>query len=256
VAILLLLVGTGAGVARAADDGPVRPAVESEFLQLANAERAAHGLAPLSPAADIVAVARDHAMRMARAEQIFHNPRLTVEVDDWEIVGENVGTGPGTAEIHRALMASPTHRAQLLKPQYTDAGFGVVERDSRLYLTQVFRLPMATATVDPAPPEPVSVPEPAPAPVAERAEEEPVVVVEVEDRRAEPVALFDAAVLDGSVSRDVTLAAHRIDASPVVAVSAVPDLPAPAPLAASLAALLIALVVGAQGLAARRLGLV
>jgi hypothetical protein len=40
-----------------------------------------------------------------------------------------------------------------------------------------------------------------------------------------------------------------------VAVGAVPELPQPAPLLASVAALLVALVVGAQGLVVRRLGL-
>jgi hypothetical protein len=46
--------------------------------------------------------------------------------DGWTQLGENVGVGPGAAEVHAALMASTSHRTTMLDGRYDYVGIGVV----------------------------------------------------------------------------------------------------------------------------------
>ena len=102
--------------------GPDAPgADESGFTASVNGERSGRGLPTLTSAADLVAVARRHAARMAAEQRLHHNPNLTAEVQGWQKVGENVGVGPDTASVHGAFMGSSTHRAQILDAGYTRA---------------------------------------------------------------------------------------------------------------------------------------
>lgn len=107
------------------------------------AERRAHGLAPLSDDARLVAMAERHTERMVAAGAIFHNEHLSGELNghtrDWTVVGENVGAGPSIEEIHDALMASASHRANILEDEYNAVGIATIRvEDGRLYVTQVF----------------------------------------------------------------------------------------------------------------------
>ena len=103
--------------ARAADAG-----AEQAFVAAVNRERAAAGLPALAVAGDLVAVARRHAVRMADAADLHHNPNLTGEVGGWQKVGENVGRGPSVEAVQDAFMASPGHRANVLSPDWTAMG--------------------------------------------------------------------------------------------------------------------------------------
>lgn len=154
LAVLVALVVTllAPGTARAADAD-----AEHAFVAAVNQERAAAGLAAVSVAADLVGVARQHAVVMADGQDLHHNPNLTTQVSGWQKVGENVGKGPSVAPIQQAFMESPAHRANVLDPDWTEIGVGVEARDGRLWVVEVFRQPEAAAA--PAPP-----PEPAPAP--------------------------------------------------------------------------------------------
>jgi len=76
--------------ASAADAG-----AEGDFVSRINAARSAAGLAPLSVASDLVAVARSHSGDMAAKNTLFHNPNLATEVTNWVEVGENVGAAVG-----------------------------------------------------------------------------------------------------------------------------------------------------------------
>jgi uncharacterized protein YkwD len=150
VHLIATVVAVGATVvalalpASAADAG-----AEGDFVSRINAARSAAGLAPLSVAPDLVAVARAHSSDMAAKNTLFHNPNLATDVTNWVAIGENVGVGGTVAAIHDAFMASPAHRANILKSTYTQVGVGVVAAGGNLWVTEVFRTP-ATASAAPA----------------------------------------------------------------------------------------------------------
>ena len=131
----------------------------STFEARINAERQAAGLPGYAVAADLQALACRHAQRMADRHDYFHNPNLGSEVGGWSMLGENVGFGPTVDDLHRALMASPSHRANILRRDFTQVGVGTVRgTDGQLYVVQVFRLPSsaAPAPVAPAPAQPTA----------------------------------------------------------------------------------------------------
>ena len=114
---------------------------EVRFVDSLNVERANRGLARLKVASDLTEVARQHSAVMARGEHLHHNPNLAGDVTRWQRLAENVGRGPSVASLHRALMDSPGHRANILDDRVTEIGVGVVVRGSTIWVTQVFRLP-------------------------------------------------------------------------------------------------------------------
>lgn len=172
VALLALLATLVApGTARAADAN-----AEAAFVAAVNQERAAAGLPALAVAEDLVAVARRHAVVMADAEHLHHNPDLAGQVGGWQKVGENVGRGPSVAPIQEAFMASPAHRANVLDPEWTEVGLGVEARDGRLWVVEVFRQPAAAVAppaVEPAAAPEATEPESARPAATEATEEEP-----------------------------------------------------------------------------------
>lgn len=112
---------------------------ESRLVSLVNAERADRGLAKLSIASDLMAVAHRHSAEMASRRSIFHNSSLTSDVRGWRAIGENVGRGPTVSAVHRAFMGSSSHRAHVLSGRYKQIGTGVVKgSDGYLYVTEVF----------------------------------------------------------------------------------------------------------------------
>ena len=133
-ALLLGVLGTTG--ATAADDEA------AAFVARANAARQAGGLRAYVVRSDLAAVAAKHSARMAEKNSLYHNPNLGSEVDGWQIVGENVGTGGTVDAIHQAFMDSQKHRANILAADYTEIGVATVT-DERgvLWVTQVFRLP-------------------------------------------------------------------------------------------------------------------
>jgi len=118
---------------------------ENGFTSRINAERSQRGLRSLSWSEELAGVARRHAQRMANEDHLYHNPNLRNEVDNWEVLGENVGYGPGVDDLHQAFMNSSSHRANILDPVYTQVGVGTVWRDGTLWVTQVFRKPMSAS---------------------------------------------------------------------------------------------------------------
>jgi uncharacterized protein YkwD len=120
--------------------------VESTFVGKLNHARAARGVHRLTVRSHLVTVARAQALRMASRGVLYHNPRLTSEVRNWRWVGENVGYGPDAATVHVAFMNSPGHRANLLDRDYTEVGVGVVVRNGRVWVAEVFRRPLRAIT--------------------------------------------------------------------------------------------------------------
>lgn len=139
-----------------AADGDEAPAdlaaAERELLALVNADRARKGTPALQWDDRLADVARAHAVDMAAEGRVAHvSPRTGAPADRVSKAGlrpvlaaENVGTGPTVAAIHRAMMASPVHRVNVLDPGFVTAGFGLAKGRARegtaapLYATQLF----------------------------------------------------------------------------------------------------------------------
>lgn len=123
-------------VASAAVD-PVN--AENQFVDLINDERTSRGLKPLAVQSDLVAGARYQADAIRDAGRLYHNPDLASVVDSgWMKLGENVGYGGTVAGLHAAFMNSPSHRANVLDPNYTHVGLGVVVEGDKIWMAQVF----------------------------------------------------------------------------------------------------------------------
>lgn len=116
---------------------------ESGFVSRINAERSQRSLRTLVWSEELAQVARRHSQRMANEDHLHHNPNLRYEVGNWEVLGENVGYGPGVGDLHQAFMNSQSHRANILDSVYTQVGVGTVWRDGTLWVTQVFRKPQS-----------------------------------------------------------------------------------------------------------------
>ncbi len=159
-ALALLAFGLGAalvltlGVTRAAPDTPGADRdAASTMISLVNAERDAHGLPPLQPAEDVAAVAEHWSQQMADDGHLRHNPDYGDQICCWMRLTENVAFSdphrlwrPGdpveriTAELHEALLGSPTHRVNILDDEVDEIGIGVhVHDDGSVWITQNFR---------------------------------------------------------------------------------------------------------------------
>lgn len=142
VATFLTLSGTVAPPASADS------ATEAAFVAKIYTERHSRHLRGLTVRSDLVLVARGHSAKMARANRLYHNPYLTTQVKNWRWVGENVGVGPSVDALHKAFMASPGHRANILDTDYTEVGIGTVVVGGKMWVTEVFRTPMNTTTTE------------------------------------------------------------------------------------------------------------
>ncbi len=131
-------------VAAPAAEAAIDSVREADFIALVNIERAKNDLPALTPVSDIREVARTHSVTMAQESRLHHNPTFSQEITNWQVVGENVGRGPSVESLHRALMNSEGHRANILHERYTQIGVGVEVRDGQVWVTQNFRRPMGT----------------------------------------------------------------------------------------------------------------
>ena len=138
-----------------------------DLLALTNADRSRNGLTPLTIASDLQVYAQGWAEAMMRAGQLSHSADLAV-LSNGRLVGENVGQGPALTDIESAFMASPPHRANILEPDYSEVGVGVVwDGADYFYVAVIFRQATTAASPPPAPAEPKpapAAPEPEPAP--------------------------------------------------------------------------------------------
>lgn len=104
------------------------------LLELTNRDRAHAGLAALSRNERLERVARAHSLDMQANNFIGHTSKTTGDAADrvqragirTTLVLENIGRGYSPDEVHRGLMDSPGHRANVLAPEATDVGIGVV----------------------------------------------------------------------------------------------------------------------------------
>ena len=121
-----------------ATQATANPSMDLEFVALLNAERVAAGLNELVPYDDLVDDAAIHTSEMLARGDIYHSSDLTKFTTGWQTIGENVGYGPNVEKLHKAFMASPTHRANILG-DYDRVGIASeVDSNGRIYVTVLF----------------------------------------------------------------------------------------------------------------------
>ncbi len=130
-------------------DGRDVESVRRELLDLLNETRRTANLRELREHAAIREVALAHSRDMAEHDFIGHtSPRSGSAVDRVRgaslpsgLVLENIGRGYSAQEIHRGLLESPGHRANLVNPDVTHVGIGIVAQPegprSAFIVTQV-----------------------------------------------------------------------------------------------------------------------
>jgi uncharacterized protein YkwD len=123
---------------------------QERLLALINADRKHAGLPELTHNDALARVARAHDVDMQTHGFIGHTSKTTGDAADrvkragirTPLVLENIGRGYSPDEVHRGLMDSPGHRANVLSAEATDVGIGVLlvpEDDRNAYLvTEVF----------------------------------------------------------------------------------------------------------------------
>jgi uncharacterized protein YkwD len=67
------------------------------------------------------------ARELARCQCLKHRPGPYGAPAGWCAAAENVGRGWSLAQVHRAFLGSPPHRANMLTPRFTHVGTGVVQ---------------------------------------------------------------------------------------------------------------------------------
>jgi hypothetical protein len=112
---------------------------QQHTMDLVNANRTEAGVVTLLPRSDAIAKAQAWAEHMAAQGAISHSSVADGMIDDWKMLGENVGVGPSMDAVEAAFMASPVHRSNILDPRFNSLGTGVaVGADGRTYVVQVF----------------------------------------------------------------------------------------------------------------------
>ncbi len=126
------------------------PAAERQMFDLVNEERVNVGLKPLEWDDRAVPVARAHSEEMFRLKYFSHQSpvngspfdRIKAAGITYSRAGENLAYAQSVTIAHRGLMQSQGHRENILRPEFTRIGIGVI--NAGLYgrmFTQVFVTP-------------------------------------------------------------------------------------------------------------------
>jgi len=131
--VLALLAAGLVALAVAAAPAGARPTTgkASSLLAAINGTRAAHGLAPVRIDGRLTRVARAHSVAMLRSNSFSHGSfaaRMRASGARGPVFGENLawGTAATPEWIVGQWLASPAHRANLLRPGFRRIGLGIV----------------------------------------------------------------------------------------------------------------------------------
>jgi uncharacterized YkwD family protein len=123
-------------------------AMENEMLRLVNDERAKAGLKPLESAPDLARVARMKSQDMVDNGYFSHqsptygSPFEMIRDNgiSYRAAGENIAMNGSVLKAHQALMNSDGHRANILNPNFTHIGIGIVQNNGKagIMVTQLF----------------------------------------------------------------------------------------------------------------------
>jgi uncharacterized protein YkwD len=115
----------------------------AQLMALANEARAATGAAPLRWDNALAEAARKHCLRMAVEGPIAHRYPGELDLSEragfagvhFDLVEENVATGPTPLVIHDEWMHSTGHRENMLNPEVDRVGIAVIASKGVLYAT-------------------------------------------------------------------------------------------------------------------------
>jgi uncharacterized protein YkwD len=117
-------------------------ALETKLLELINHERTNNGLPALKSQSQLAVAARKHSADMACNNYISHTgsdgstskERIEREGYQWSWAGENIAGGFTTPEnVMQLWMNSAPHKANILSPNYVEAGVGYAYSGSSAY---------------------------------------------------------------------------------------------------------------------------
>jgi len=119
---------------------------EAELLALMNLERKRAGVPPLTVDPRLVEVARTHSREMLALGYFEHvspvagapEVRLKTAGIYANRSGENIAYAPSVTDAHAGLMASDSHRRNILDPLFNRVGLGVVTGSAGTMVTQQF----------------------------------------------------------------------------------------------------------------------
>ena len=122
---------------------------ETLLFRLANCERQARGLDALSCDERLVWAGRHHSRDMYERGYFSHvspeglepGARLEALGIAWRASAENLAQAPTMAHTHSGWMESPGHRENILRPQMTHLGVGVVKTPEGYLMTALFATP-------------------------------------------------------------------------------------------------------------------
>jgi hypothetical protein len=115
-------------------------AAERTLARSMNRARAGRGISKLRFDIHLGRVARKHTLEMIDHREPFHTAPIALgrRITRWSSLGENVGRGLTPRVLHRAFMASPTHRANILNPLFQYVGVGTKRHGGKLWVTVNF----------------------------------------------------------------------------------------------------------------------
>jgi len=132
--------GNGEGISLGFKAPPVMQTVDSEseqiMLDLVNQERVKDGERPLTLSIPLQQVGREYGRQMLSYGFFSHesqidgtSPSQRVERAgiDYTVTGENLAYAPDVYVAHQGLMNSPGHRKNILSPEYSKVGIGVID---------------------------------------------------------------------------------------------------------------------------------
>ena len=111
-----------------------------------NRARAAANLPALTWDTSLAAAARQHAALMAKLQTLAHElpgeeklaVRATRAGARFGAVAENIARSASAEDAHQSWMSSPGHRANILNPQHTAMGAGVVVAGENVFAVEDF----------------------------------------------------------------------------------------------------------------------
>ena len=116
-----------------------------------NSVRAGVGVGPVTLDPVVSLVAQTWALVMATAGEISHNPDVGSQLNGIIAVAENVGRGPSLDWIHNGLINSPSHYKNMVNPNYTVVGLGVLTLGSQTWVVEDFVRPLGGPVSTPPP---------------------------------------------------------------------------------------------------------
>lgn len=122
---------------------------------MVNRFRVAHGRPALAPDPELDRVALDHCEELALRGVLSHRSASGAELDErlaaagyrFRVALENLARAGDLGAAHQSLTRSPSHRANLLSPEVSSLGVGIVDRVAddgvhEVYVTEVLAAPV------------------------------------------------------------------------------------------------------------------